>query len=171
MGNLVMDNLGMGTCITQWRNHLQRCPASRQSTRTPTITQQICTHQLHRQERHTLKTHIVKILIARCAPRVVVQGLVRPVYALLPAAARQPVCINCDQAVLFFQIRLKNRSITRYLGKLAKFEQLVEEFIERSEQLRAISSQTEEASDLRKAFFSTAKSCRGCHKRFRKPRD
>ncbi|MFK7854223.1 MAG: cytochrome c [Granulosicoccus sp.] len=51
------------------------------------------------------------------------------------------------------------------------FSKRVNEFIELSESLKTTVSTTEDVGQLKKAFFQTRRSCSGCHKRFRKPKD
>lgn len=51
------------------------------------------------------------------------------------------------------------------------FTKQVNDFLESSESLKKIISETDDISQLKKAFFKTTKDCSGCHKRFRRPKD
>ena len=51
-----------------------------------------------------------------------------------------------------------------------RFLKSVNEFVELSKSLKAVAETSEDVDVLRKSFFRTAKSCSGCHKRFRKPK-
>ena len=50
------------------------------------------------------------------------------------------------------------------------FSEAVDEFIELSESLQLTVSDTQDEQVLKKAFLQTAKSCRSCHKKYRKPK-
>ena len=52
-----------------------------------------------------------------------------------------------------------------------EFSKEVTTFIDLSEELENTIAQTDEIKELRKAFFTTTKSCSSCHKRFRKPKN
>lgn len=51
-----------------------------------------------------------------------------------------------------------------------EFNERAVEFVELSELLKKTVSETDDVKELEKAFFKVAKSCSGCHKRFRKPK-
>lgn len=52
-----------------------------------------------------------------------------------------------------------------------EFSEKVSEFEELSRTLKSTAESTDDVGELRKAFFKTTKSCSGCHKRFRKPKN
>lgn len=52
-----------------------------------------------------------------------------------------------------------------------EFNEMVTEFVSKSETLQSTVSDTDDPKALKVAFFKTTKSCSGCHKRFRKPKD
>lgn len=52
-----------------------------------------------------------------------------------------------------------------------EFTELADDLVTRSESLQALVETTDEPRTLKRAFFRTTKSCSGCHKQFRKPKD
>ena len=52
-----------------------------------------------------------------------------------------------------------------------EFNDLVTEFVSKSETLQSTVSETDDSKVLKVEFFKTTKTCSGCHKRFRKPKD
>jgi len=65
----------------------------------------------------------------------------------------------------------KTEALPRIWEEWDDFSKKVVEFVELSESLKDIVSTTEDERQLKKAFFYTTKSCSGCHKRFRKPKE
>ena len=65
----------------------------------------------------------------------------------------------------------KTEALPRIWEEWDDFSKKVVEFVELSESLKDIVSTTEDERQLKKAFFQTTKSCSGCHKRFRKPKE
>lgn len=52
-----------------------------------------------------------------------------------------------------------------------EFNERVADFVTQSETLQSVISETDDPKTLKVAFFKTTKTCSGCHKRFRKPKD
>lgn len=52
-----------------------------------------------------------------------------------------------------------------------EFTEMVSEFVSLSENLAETAQATDSERELKAAFFKTTKSCSGCHKRFRKPKE
>ena len=50
------------------------------------------------------------------------------------------------------------------------FNKAVDEFIAVSKSLQQTSSDTQDEQELKKAFLQTTKSCKSCHKQYRKPK-
>lgn len=64
----------------------------------------------------------------------------------------------------------KTEALPRIWTEWENFSEKVDEFIALNNELKKTLTTTDNNRDLKKAFFQTAKSCRGCHKRFRKPK-
>ena len=65
----------------------------------------------------------------------------------------------------------KTEALPKIWDQWDDFNTLVTDFVTRSEALQSTVASTEDAGQLKKAFFQTTKSCSGCHKRFRKPKE
>jgi len=65
----------------------------------------------------------------------------------------------------------KTEALPKIWDEWDDFNTLATEFVTRSEALQRTVASTEDAGQLKKAFFQTTKSCSGCHKRFRKPKE
>ena len=65
----------------------------------------------------------------------------------------------------------KTEALPKIWDEWDDFSVMVSEFVERSKALQDVAANTEDKTELKKAFFKTTKSCSGCHKRFRKPKD
>ena len=61
----------------------------------------------------------------------------------------------------------KTEALPKIWDEWDDFSDMVTEFIERSKALQDFAANTEDKTELKKAFFKTTKSCSGCHKRFR----
>lgn len=64
----------------------------------------------------------------------------------------------------------KTEALPKIWEEWEDFNELVIDFIASSEQLQNTVASTDDPLQLKKAFFQTTKSCSGCHKRFRKPK-
>lgn len=64
----------------------------------------------------------------------------------------------------------ETEALPRIWDEWDEFNDQVNEFIKISEAFKDRASQTQDVKDLRKAFFSAAKQCSACHKKFREPR-
>ena len=65
----------------------------------------------------------------------------------------------------------KTEALPKIWNDWEDFEKRVLEFVELSQTLKETVEATDDVGTLKKAFFNTAKSCSGCHKQFRKPKD
>jgi len=61
-------------------------------------------------------------------------------------------------------------ALPRIWDEWEDFSEQVTQFVLRSESLKVTALATEDIGELKNAFFKTTKSCSGCHKRFRKPK-
>ena len=65
----------------------------------------------------------------------------------------------------------KTEALPKIWEQWDDFNELVEEFVSKSEVLQSAVGETEDETALKVAFFKTTKTCSTCHKRFRKPKD
>ena len=61
----------------------------------------------------------------------------------------------------------KTEALPKIWDEWDDFSVMVTKFVERSKALQDFAANTEDKTELKKAFFKTTKSCSGCHKRFR----
>lgn len=64
----------------------------------------------------------------------------------------------------------ETEALPRIWDEWRVFSDQINKFILLSENLASVASTTEDTGTLKKAFYTTIKSCRVCHKRFRKPK-
>lgn len=62
----------------------------------------------------------------------------------------------------------KTEALPAIWSEWDKFSEMVDDFVIRSKSLRVTAADSDDRKELKDAFFSAARSCKGCHKRFRK---
>ncbi len=65
----------------------------------------------------------------------------------------------------------KTEALLKIWDEWDDFSEMIVTFNSRSEALQNSAASSADMGELKKAFFKTTKSCSGCHKRFRKPKD
>ena len=65
----------------------------------------------------------------------------------------------------------KTEALPSVWAEWGTFNQQIEEFIKLSVSLKHVSLSAGEAGEIKKAFLEAGRSCSGCHKRYRKPRE